>query len=174
MSTPQVIWFNVNLEGREPAKIQGIPLHDIADLREAIKNKKPTDITCDADALRLEITDPVGKNVVKLDEDEFDKHGAFENLISLYAIGKKNPILVHLPGKLLARLEERSVNSVRTPPAPGTLLACSSRRYFLVPTFLQVEVAFLFQLVGIRVLVQFHIIPKMVASKVMSSDEGQR
>ncbi|RUP21396.1 hypothetical protein BC936DRAFT_139188 [Jimgerdemannia flammicorona] len=118
MSTPQVIWFNVNLEGREPAKIQGIPLHDIADLREAIKNKKPTDITCDADALRLEITDPVGKNVVKLDEDEFDKHGAFENLISLYAIGKKNPILVHLPA-----------------PAPGTLLACSSRRYFLVPTF---------------------------------------
>ena len=93
------IWYHVDLEGRYEDKVEGIDIVDVSDLREAIKNRCPEDITCALTALRFEITPHGSNKSFELNRDTLKEYNSIRNLIEKCGISDENPIEVCLPGK---------------------------------------------------------------------------
>jgi hypothetical protein len=98
LKTP--IWFQV--EDRHINKVTELPGVDFVDLLEAIKAKKPADITCDHDALTLHVKKETESEYTTIDSVFFKKqcNKSFEKLVQLFGIDDDNPINILFPGML--------------------------------------------------------------------------
>lgn len=96
LETP--IWFQV--EGRYENKLTTLPGGEFIDLLEAIKSEIPGYITCKATALTLEVKKTTDNVYATLNKLVFkrDCENNFSKLIEKFEIGRKNPIIVTLPG----------------------------------------------------------------------------
>ncbi|CAG8703560.1 1585_t:CDS:2, partial [Acaulospora morrowiae] len=82
-----------------PNKVIALAGSDFVDLLEAIKAKKPVDITCDSDALTLHVKNENESMYIIIDSDIFEDEfqNDFSVLVEKFGIKRKNPIKVILP-----------------------------------------------------------------------------